>query len=271
MLTLNKKGKDKAHPIALIKGGGKKLKNKKVYLIRKDVYKTYDSDDEDAGKMVEDKDADEFAELQIEYGHIQQVPDTFLDRNCLYVAGPSGSGKSTYVANFIKQYKKAYPFRQVVLFSRKPEDPVLDELNPMRIPINYSLVDDPIDLEELKESIVIFDDVSTISDTSIRNAVFHLIEDVLEVGRSYKITICVTNHLLTSYKKTRTILNESTHITFFPGCAGDHHIRRYLMAYQGMTKEQVKRIFRLPSRWITLFTNRPQYIMYSTGIYMLRS
>jgi len=220
MLTL--KGNLKhTSPIAIIKGGGKQFKGKKkVYLVRKEVYDmNNDSDDED-NKMVEDKDAEEFRELELTFGSLAPTIDTHYERTTWYCGAPSGAGKSTFAANIIKQYKKQYPFRKVFLFSRKPEDKVLDELNVSRIMMDEGLVDDPIDLEELKETMCVFDDCNTLSDVLVKNAVFHLISDILEVGRSYQISCIVTNHLFTDYKATRCVLNESMFVTAFPYSGG---------------------------------------------------
>ena len=70
-------------------------------------------------------------------------------RDSIYVCGPSGSGKSTFISSFIEEYIKKYPKRPIVLFSNKSEDKALDKFKPLRIPLDFNLVDDPIDLEEL--------------------------------------------------------------------------------------------------------------------------
>lgn len=269
MLTFNKKLKD-TYPIAKVKGiaKNKKLNDKKIYLIRRDVYDN-SSDDEENDKLVEEKDAEEFRELQLVQGYLQQLPDPFCDRTTHYIGGVAGSGKSTYASGLIREYKKMYPSRRVILFSRKPNDPVLDQLNPMRVKMDFSLVDEPVQLEELTESMVIFDDVGTIADSSIKSAVFHLINDILEVGRSYKISCIVSNHLFCNYKDTRTVLNESQYVTAFPHHGGKNHFKRYLKAYLGLDEKQIKKIMKVPSRWVTLHVHSPMYVMYNGGIYFL--
>ena len=62
----------------------------------------------------------------------------------------------------------------------------------------------------------IFDDIDVISDKKIREAVYDILNQVLEIGRRYKIHCVVTNHLPANGKDTRRILNEAHTVTYFP-------------------------------------------------------
>jgi hypothetical protein len=57
-------------------------------------------------------------------------------------------------------------------------------------------------VEELKDSVTIFDDIDVISNKRIRDAVYNILNQVLEIGRHFKITCIVTNHLPTNGKDT---------------------------------------------------------------------
>ena len=46
----------------------------------------------------------------------------------------------------------------------------------------------------LTESVIIFDDIDVISDKKIRDGVYALLNQVLEIGRHFKITCLMTNH-----------------------------------------------------------------------------
>lgn len=256
--------------IAIIngRGVGKKKDKKDLFLkVEKknpDVNPKLNSDDES-------DDEGFFDELEIDYGLMQQHPNTKLERECLYIAGPSGSGKSTYAANYLREYKKAYPDNPIVLFSRKPEDDVLDQLDPIRIKLDFeNMIDNPLTLDDLKDTACIFDDIDTISNKEIKEAVQSLRDDILEVGRSYHITCISTSHLLTNYKATRTLLNEATSITFFPKSGSSHGIKYCLKQYCGVNdKAQLKKILNLPSRWVTIQKTYPMYCLYSFGAYKL--
>ena len=81
------------------------------------------------------------------------------------------------------------------MFSSLPEDESLDDVKPQRLRLDSSIYEDPIEVEEFKDSVVIFDDIDVISDKKIRDAVYNILNKVLEIGRHFKITALVTNHL----------------------------------------------------------------------------
>lgn len=209
-------------------------------------------------------------EFHIKKGELMQVPNTKIDRECLYIAGPSGSGKSTYVNNFIKMYKDEYPDNEVYLFSRVDEDPSLDDNEDIqRVIIDDELLDDPIDNEELEDSAVIFDDIDTIRDKELAEYVCDLRDDLLETGRHERVTMLCTSHLLMDYKKTRTLINESTSVTFFPRSGSTYHIIRFLKVYCGLNAEQINRILNLPSRWVTVSKIAPMWVLYGKGCFLI--
>lgn len=135
--------------------------------------------------------------------------------------------------------------------------------------IDDELVEDPIDPEELNKSLVIFDDIDTIPDKEQREYVTQLRNDLLETGRHVKCTMVNTSHHLTDYKRTRTLLNESTSVTFYPRMGGCSQIKRYLSVYAGMTRQQIDRILNLPSRWVTISRTAPMWVLYDRGCYLV--
>lgn len=199
---------------------------------------------------------------------LQPIPDTKTRQVC-YVAGASGSGKSTWISNYAKQYHKLFPKNKIFVFSRVEEDKCIDKLKCTRIIMDEQLIEDPIHPEELADSLVIFDDTDTIPDKNLKNALNDLKRDVLEIGRHSNIYVCITSHMLTNYKETRTILNEAHLIVFFPSSGSSYQIGYMLKNYFGLDSKQIDRIMKLPSRWVCAKRNYPQLIMYERGIYLL--
>lgn len=183
----------------------------------------------------------------------------------VYVTGPAGSGKSYFCSEFIEEYKKRYPKRPIILFSNKPEDEILDQWNPMRIPLNKNLVIDPIELEELEESLVVFDDIDQITDKDIQNAVWKLRDQILEVGRAKQISTCIVAHQITNYKQSRVCLNECSYVVMFCKSGARHGINYFLKKYAGLDKKTVAEIMNLPSRWVVLKKTYPMCVIYQTG------
>ena len=171
MLNMNEVGR----PLAMIVGG---QYDKKVISV--------------SDKFSKDDDAliKEFKQLKIPHdAKLQQVPDTTKEREMVYMTGPSGTGKSTYNRKYLEQWKKKKnKDKEIYMFSSLPEDESLDDVKPQRIKLDSSIYEEPIEVEEFKDSVAIFDDIDVISDKKIRDAVYNILNKVLEIGRHFKIT-----------------------------------------------------------------------------------
>ena len=104
--------------------------------------------------------------------------------------------------------------------------------------LDESLIDDPIDIKEFADTVVIVDDVDVLTNKKIREEVYKLMNQGLEVGRHYRINMVVTNHLATNQKDTRRILNEASSYTYFPHSASAK-IRYFLENYVGIDKKMI--------------------------------
>lgn len=208
-------------------------------------------------------------EFQSNDGFIKVYPNPKSER--IFVAGATGSGKSSWAAEYIKVYKKLYPFNKVYLFSRIDEDPVLDKLKGIkRYEIDQDLIDDPPDAtKEFKNSLIIFDDIDTMTDKKLKEAVIKLRNDILQCCRKFNTSLISTSHQLMNYKSTRDLLNDSELITFFPKSGSTYHIIRFLKLYCGLNKPQIDRILSLNSRSVTVHKAYPLYIISDHELYLL--
>jgi energy-coupling factor transporter ATP-binding protein EcfA2 len=184
--------------------------------------------------------------------------NTKTEREILYITGCSGSGKSTFTRMYLEQYKKKYKNREIYMFSSLKEDKSLDSIKPKRFIIDDSLHLDPIQAEDLKDSAVIFDDIDVIGSKKIKEAVYNILNQVLEIGRHYNITCICTNHLPTNGIWTRRILNESSSYVYFPASAGGK-VKYLLTEYLDIDKRQIKYWKQCNSRWVLIGKNFPQY------------
>ena len=224
MLNLNKVGR----PLARIDGG--KYSGRVVSVSDQFASNAKEGDD---GLIKE------FRQLKIANdSKFQHIPDTTKERSIFYITGPSGSGKSTYTRKYLEQYKKKFKNRPIYLFSSLPTDESLDKIKPKRFKLNEALHEDPIKVAELAESMCIFDDIDVISNKKIREAVYDILNQILEIGRHYKIACICTNHLPTNGRETRRILNEAHTITYFPHSAGGK-IKYLLEEYVGLDRKQM--------------------------------
>lgn len=209
-------------------------------------------------------------EIVLSSGRIQVIPNK--DQNQgerVYVAGPSGSGKSTWTSNYVKEFRKLFPSRELYIFSKVEKDEVLDKLDPIRIALDEEIIDDPITIEELQKSICVFDDIDTIANKHVLDSVMNLRSQILSEGRHENVYCICTSHQLMNYKKTRDLINESSLVIFFLGSGSDYHIDRFLKNYCGLSKGDVYKIMHLPSRWCCIHKNYPLYCVYESGCFLL--
>ncbi len=209
-------------------------------------------------------------EINIHDGEILPYPSPVKNQTFRhYISGPSGSGKSVWVSKYIDQFVKLYPDREIFIFSDVDEDEVLDKYDPIRIMLDASLYENPIQSEELVDSLVIFDDIDSITDTKVKKAVASLRDSLLKRGRHENISVLVTSHQITNYSDTRVVLNEATSITIFPQSGSSHGIEYVLRKYCGLSKLQIKKVMELPSRWVSVFKNYPMFVVSSKSAYLL--
>jgi len=210
---------------------------------------------------MEDKDKLDFDGLVIPNNcYFQMMPDKTLERQIIYITGVSGSGKSTCTRKFVKEYKKIFKENEVYLFSCLTSDESLDEVKPKRFRIEDDLVTDPIKPEELSNSLVIFDDIDTIANKKIKEAVYQLLNEVLQIGRHHKISAIITNHLPTNFNWTRIILNESHIVVYFPSFA-TNKVKYLLENYVDLEKKEIRKFKRMNTRWVALFKHAPRIFL----------
>ena len=209
-------------------------------------------------------------EEQNDNSHIKLPMDSFFQivpnpdptkREIYYLAGASGCGKSYMARNIAENYLRLFPERSVYLVSKLKEDETLDNMKVgkcKRVNLD-SLVSDYPELEEFRESLVLFDDYDTLDKPYI-DVVLKLIDDIATMGRHTITSMIAISHNLTNYKKTRLILNECTHICIYPQGASYHAIKYLLSTHIGMDKDQIKALKAL-GRWVMIGKQYPQYIV----------
>jgi hypothetical protein len=234
-------------------------------------------------KVPEDDELEEIYEEAINFLNSRQKKEIILEDGRIvptmpkdptvrtYTCGPTGSGKTTWVINYCKEIllRAGNRKKKIFIFSVLTEDEALDKLGVLRIKIDDSLLSKPIQLDELKNSICIFDDIETFSNKKYRDTVANLRDQCLSEGRHHGISTMCTNHQITDYKKTRNMLAECEFITFFPQSGGLNNIKRLLTTYIGLGKEEMNKILCLPSRWVTIYNRYPLTCLYESGIFLL--
>jgi hypothetical protein len=187
----------------------------------------------------------------------------------IYAAAPSGAGKSTVVSMQAKLWKKQNPEGKIVIFSRLKSDKVLDKLKPVRITLDDELLEDPIEMSELENCFVIFDDCETITNKKLGDYVRRLRDDLGQTGRHHGIICASTSHHVTDYAKTRDLLLEATDVYTFPKSSSSE-ISYFCEKYMKLSKSKINKVLSLPTeRWLLFKRNSPQCVMYDGGALIL--
>ena len=252
---------NKKETIAKIIGG--KNNNKIVYLNKY----------EPTSEIKEDE--NNFNQLQLTDGKFQVIPNIKKERDIVSYFGPSGVGKSYSINQFVINYKKLYPKNYVYLFSRKENDTSFSkDIKFDRVKIDYSLVKVPIKYEEFADSLVVFDDIDGLEQTTkeqklIKAEVHNLKNQILELGRSLNITCLISSHISTKGHETKTLINES-HLTFIYPSSGSPY-QRLLSYYYGFNNKQIEKVKAFNSRWVCISRTFPRAIITENLIMPLKN
>ncbi len=203
-------------------------------------------------------------------GIIQPLP-RFNKTERAYIAGQTECGKTHYIKNYLKQLRIVFPHKKIFVFSDLESDKEIDVIkNLIRFKIDEGLLNKkPINPELFRDSICVFDDIDSIQNSKLYKYIQTLRDSLLRRGRHEDISVIVTSHLLTNYKDTRIVLNEANSITFFCRSGSVQGVKYLLKTYVGLDKIGIQKILNLPSRWVTIHKNHPQYVLYEKGVYIL--
>lgn len=183
-----------------------------------------------------------------------------LERMIAYIAGASGSGKSFFASQLIEKYHKAYPKNPVYIFSSVDEDKAFDKFKFVsRIKLDELLTEN-LDINDLANSLVIMDDIDSISNKKIKDKVLNIANEGLQRGRHSKTSMIFTNHILCDGRQTRHILNEAHTITIFPKSANSRNLDYLLGSYIGLSKQEIQYVKQMNTRPCTIIKSYPQVV-----------
>lgn len=210
-----------------------------------------------------------FKSITVNEGGIKPTFNKDEERKVIYISGMSGCGKSTFVSMMIDNYKRIFPDNRILFFSNKPTDPEIDKHEfVIRIELNEDIYNDPFTLDDLKNSLVVFDDTEYIKDKEINIELDRLRDLILQQGRSYHISFCYISHQLNNYRQSRIILNETHLCVLFPQMTTTYSLKYLLEKYFGFTKHDVAKLKTLPSRWVAI-NKMPPAVIHDKGVYMI--
>lgn len=201
----------------------------------------------------------------------QLVPNVSKERSCHAIFGQAGSGKSYFCCQYIKEWIKIYPKRNIYLFTTITSDiGCLSEIKKIKIiELTDDFASDDIPIEEFKESLCLFDDIDNIRNKQLKKKLFQTLNDTLQVGRKFKIDVLVTFHVATAGVDTKIILNECNSVSFNYRTFGNRALKYLLDSYLGLDKKDIERVKKLDGRMITILKTYPKLVLGEKEIYIL--
>jgi hypothetical protein len=204
--------------------------------------------------------------------HFELSVNDTAERQIIYVTGQSGSGKSYWTRRYVEAYRKAYPNRDIYLFSCIAEDDSIDKIKDLkRITLDPGLIAEDIQAEDFKDSCVIFDDCDTIIDKAMRKKVLQIQGSILQVGRHFNVSAIITSHVATNGAETRLILTEAHAIVFFPNNMSARSLKYLLESYMGMDKNEIKKIKGLSGRAVSFVKTFPKCVVSDKEVYIMKN
>jgi len=204
-------------------------------------------------------------------GHFEIIPNP-TESERIYMCAPSKAGKSWQIARYVEKYKIIYPDNLIHLISDTKKDENFDGLNINRIDLewiyesfrklnkNEERIDEPICVEDFKNSLVIFDDIDSIMDKKVLETVIKLNDVIYDRGRHDNISIIRTNHKATENKngnQTKTSIENSDIIYVFPTSGNQGSIKFILSHFTGLKIEDNKSILKMNTRWVAIRKTAP--------------
>jgi hypothetical protein len=153
------------------------------------------------------------------------------------------------------------------------EDKTLDKIKDLhRVKLDsQEFLTEDITAQDFKDCLVIFDDTDCLTDKRQKMKVDAILNSVLETGRHFNTEVVYTSHLACNGKDTRRILNECKSVTIFPSGLGGKSIKYLLDNYFGLDKDQIKKIKKLNSRWVTIQKGFPMSVLSDKECFILNS
>ena len=202
---------------------------------------------------------------------VQMIPNKKKERFVSYISGQAGSGKSFFTNKLAEEYHSMYPKRPIYLFSLLTEDKSIKCKCIKRIKLDGNFLKTDLTLGDMKNSLLIFDDIDTIKNKCIKGKLDHIIDTLLQCGRHAGVSVIYVSHLACNGKDTKMILAECNNITIFPKTMGNRGIKYLLSDHFGLDNKQIKKIKKLDSRHITLVRSYPMVLLHEKGAFLLNN
>lgn len=184
--------------------------------------------------------------------------------NRVFLGAGTLSGKSFLANEYALDYKKRFPKNKVILItglSKDNEDySSIKNLHRIRID-EENILDNPIALDELHDSLTIFDDILACKDKEIAKELARLRDQVLSAGRQENIDCLVLQQNLLDGHNTKSCHANAFQVVGFPKTSSKAQLMNYLEHHHKMNTAKIDAFMHKPSRWILINNVNPLYYL----------
>ena len=172
----------------------------------------------------------------------------------VFLSGKPGVGKSYWTGKFLELYQSVYPKNRIYLVSLKDKDESLDGIDGLtRIaPEDFAEIDYNDSLGLFRNSLLIFDDVNS-APKELKKKIITLRNHIIEVGRSYGISVVCTAHTFYGSTDTTCCINNSNIFVVFPANNKTQNLR-FLKEKLQLNKQVAQNIINFKSRSVSIIT-----------------
>jgi hypothetical protein len=204
--------------------------------------------------------------IKLDVGQYVICPTRETER--VFIAGRAGVGKSSFASMYAREYHEMFPKNKMYMISTHAQEKAYEPFDMVHITLDDTFVESPPTLDDMENSLVIFDDTDNLTDKKLQDAVKRVNSNLIANGRKYGTHVLTLAHQLMDYSRTRHLLIEANRVVFFLGGSA-YHNKRFLKEYAGMDKNQSQKILGLRSRWVCLGLTIPNYFISENEVSLL--
>ena len=188
------------------------------------------------------------------------------DAFAIFISGRKKSGKSWLIKEILQEVLSRVN-KKVYLISPHTVDPSIDDGFEEGVIIR--LEPNEYQMELVKDSIVIFDDVDSLPDEKIIDKVYLFVKKLLQGARKQGTDVIFANHTLRNSGKTKAVIRESDFYFIFPGTGNDAQIESFMKEYVDKDRQTIRDILSVRnSRWVMIHNAAPFFVLTEHDIYM---
>lgn len=186
-----------------------------------------------------------------------------INSSHILMPGPDGSWKYRFISKCLPLSNHG---KRTWVFSHTTNEGYLNRLNPCRLIINDEIADNPIALHELENSTCIFDDIESMTNHAVREALKKLRNKILKSGGSHNIsTISTVTFPIKKPEELKHVVSHSPYLALYPNHE-PKYTKKFLKCY-GLHDHTIHKIIKTPCRWMMLHLGNPNYGMHENGVF----